>query len=223
MSDLFGNISASQSNLAFPAALAEKYRPRDLAEFIGLEKPKKICKVIAAQPFELGLIFLGPSGTGKTTMALALAQMIPAEIHHVPSQECNLETLERISRTCAYVPMAGCKYHLILVDEADQMSTAAQMYCLSKLDATAKLPNTIWVFTCNDKTRFHDRFISRNTMVEFSSYGISKDAAELLEKIWGKEAPAAAEKPNFARIVKDSGNNVRESLSRLQTELILAA
>jgi hypothetical protein len=47
-------------------------------------------------------------------MALALAEIIPAELHHIPSQECNLETLERVCRTCQYVPRMGCKVHLIL-------------------------------------------------------------------------------------------------------------
>jgi antirestriction protein ArdC len=33
---------AEQAGLAFPASLTDKYRPRTLAEFVGLEKPKKV-------------------------------------------------------------------------------------------------------------------------------------------------------------------------------------
>src|SRR5258708_37500753 len=74
---------------------------------------------LAAQPFQSAWLFIGPSGTGKTTMALALAEAIPAELHHIPSQECNLENIERVRRTCQYVPMAGKRMHLIVVDEAE--------------------------------------------------------------------------------------------------------
>jgi DNA polymerase III delta prime subunit len=112
--------------------------------------------------------------------------------------------------------------HLVLVDEADQMTTAAQLFLLSKLDGTAALPNTIWIFTCNATERLQDRFLSRVKPVEFSSYGIAGEAAALLERIWDENAPSSAARPNFGRIVKDANNNVREALMRLETELMLA-
>lgn len=221
--NLFGNTpSPNQSSLEFPVSLTERYRPHSVDSFVGLAKPKQICAVLAARPFDSGWWFMGPSGTGKTTMALALAEMIPAELHHVPSQSCDLATLERISTTCNYVPMAGKRFHLVLVDEADQMSMAAQMFLLSKLDGTAPCPNTIWVFTANDRDRMQDRFMSRVKVVEFSSYGMASDAAALLQRIWLENAPASAAAPNFARIVKESNNNVRESLMKLELELMLA-
>ena len=119
--------------------------------------------------------------------------------------------------------MFGCKVHLILVDEADQMSPAAQLFTLSKLDGTDTLPNTIWIFTANAKDRLADRFLSRVGEIAFSSYGIAKEAAELLERVWNLEAPRAATAPNFARIVKEANNNVREALMKLQTEIMLAS
>lgn len=213
--------SIPQSALAFPQALTEKYRPRAIADFVGLDKPKKILAKLAAQPFESAWRFVGPSGTGKTTMAMALAAAIPAELHHIPSQNCNLENIERVCRTCQYVPMAGCQMHLVLVDEADRMSDAAQIALLSKLDETARPPQTIFIFTCNDTARLEARFLSRTRELEFSSYGISGDAAALLSRIWESETEGASA-PNFARIVKDSANNVRESLMRLETEIMAA-
>jgi replication-associated recombination protein RarA len=211
--------AAPQGAIGFPAALTEKYRPRAIADFVGLDKPKKVLSKLAAQPFESAWLLVGPSGTGKTTMALALAAAIPAELHHIPSQECNLENIERVRRTCQYVPMAGCKMHLILVDEADRMTDAAQISLLSKLDSTNFPPNTIFIFTCNATDRLEARFLSRLRTLEFSSYGISGDAAALLSRIWESETQGAPA-PNFARIVKDSSNNVRESLMRLETEIM---
>ena len=222
MCDLFGNNQPAQSDLNFPAALTERYRPHSLADFVGLDKPKKLCMKLAERPFDSAWLFIGPSGTGKTTMALALAELIPAHVHHIPSQECTLANIERVRMSCQYVPMQGCKMHLVLVDEADRMTDAAQVSLLSKLDATNFPPNTIFIFTCNDSSRLEPRFLSRLRTVEFSSYGIAKEAAELLARIWEKESPAGAVPPNFARIVKESNNNVRESLMKLETELLLA-
>ncbi len=154
-------------------------------------------------------------------MALALAETLRAELHHIPSQQCNIANVEDVIRQCWYVPESG-GFHLVLVDEADQMSPAAQLHFLSKLDATAFPPQTIFVFTCNATDGLEPRFLSRTRRLDFSSYGIAGDAARLLESIWQREANGAVA-PNFSRIVKDSSNNVRDALMCLETELLGAA
>jgi len=106
------------------------------------------------------------------------------------------------------------------VDEADRMSHAAQVSFLSKLDATDFPPNTLFVFTCNSTDGLEKRFLSSCRVIEFSSYGIAGEVAELLSSIWDAEAPADAPKPNFVRIVNDSTNNVRDSLMSLEVELM---
>jgi replication factor C small subunit len=208
----------SAPSFAFPQPLAEKYRPHAIADFIGLEKPKRILSKFAANPYSSAWLFAGPTGTGKTTMALALAQMLRAELHHIPSQQCNIVTVEDVMRQCWYVPESG-GFHLVLVDEADRMTPAAQLHFLSKLDATAFPPQTIFVFTCNGTDGLEPRFLSRTRQIDFSSYGMACEAARLLEAIWQREANGAAA-PNFARIVKESSNNVRDALMCLETELL---
>jgi replication-associated recombination protein RarA len=206
------------TTLSFPLPLAEKYRPRAIADFIGLNKPKRILGKFAMNPYQSAWIFIGPPGTGKTTMALALAEMLRAEVHHIPSQQCNVANVEDVIRQCWYVPASG-GFHLVLVDEADKMSNAAQLHFLSKLDATAFPPQTIFVFTCNATDGLETRFLSRTRQIEFSSYGMGSEAIRLLESIWEREAKGASA-PNFARIVKESSNNVRDALMTLETELL---
>src|SRR5437868_14795901 len=111
--------------------LTDKYRPSLISDFVGLDKPKTICAKLAAKPFASAWRFVGPTGVGKTTLALALAEQMPAELHHIPSQDCNLDNLRRVIGNCHYVPRMGCKMHLVLIDEADQMTAAAQLYLLS--------------------------------------------------------------------------------------------
>jgi replication-associated recombination protein RarA len=205
-----------QSTLSFPQSLAEKYRPLRIAEFAGLEKPRKIISKLAANPFPSAWLFVGQPGVGKTSMALALAAELGAEVHHIGSQQCKLETLEDIVRRCNYVPLSG-GFHVVICDEADAMSDAAQKYLLSKLDSSEPVPNTIWIFTSNATDRLEARFLSRCRVLEFSSYGLNGSLVELLRRVWQAESNGAPE-PNLERLSR--GNNVRECLMRLELELM---
>jgi replication factor C subunit 2/4 len=212
---------AAQAGFCFPASLSEKYRPHMFADFVGLEKPKKVLAKFADAPFpNAAFLFVGPSGTGKTTMALALCEAIRGELHHIPSQNCNVATVEDVTRQCHYVPRSN-SLHVVLVDEADVMTPQAQLAFLSKLDGTAFPPQTVFIFTCNDTERLQPRFLSRCMTLQFSSHGMATDAATMLERIWRKEA-GDAPAPNFQRIVKDSANNLRDAVNSLQVELLAA-
>jgi replication-associated recombination protein RarA len=211
----------SQSSLNFPTSLSEKYRPRRISDFIGLEKQRKVLAAFAKRPVSCAWLFLGPSGIGKSTMALALADEIKAEVHKIPSQKCNAQAIEDTVRTCWYAPMTAGGFHLVLADEADAMSNAAQLQLLSKLDSTDSAPNTIWIFTANDTSRLEKRFLSRCRVLEFSSYGMRAELADLLARIWEQETG----KPgviDFERIAKESCNNCRDALQTLEIELLAA-
>jgi|SRR5580698_4934957 replication-associated recombination protein RarA len=216
------SLFSALAGLSFPASLSEKYRPHSLQDFVGLEKPRKVLQNFATKPFpNAAFLFVGPSGTGKTSMALALCEAIGGELHHIPSQSCNVATVEDTVRQCHYVPRNGQKsLHVVLVDEADQMSKAAQLSFLSKLDGTAFPPSTVFIFTCNSTDALEDRFLSRCMTLQFSSHGMAKDIAGLLESVWVAEAGETTEKPNFLRMAQDSRNNVRDAVNSLQVELL---
>ena len=177
---------------------------------------------LIAKPRASAWLFVGGSGLGKTTLAMATCNELEAELHHIPSQKCTVESIETVRRKCQYLPMLGKRFHFILIDEADSMSKAAQDALLSLLDSTNRPADTIFVFTCNDDSRLESRFVSRCFRVEFSSYGVAKDATELLSRVWRNEAPETATAPNFQRIVKESNNNIRAALMELEQEIMLA-
>lgn len=154
-------------------------------------------------------------------MAMALASELQAELHKIPSQRCNVQSIEDTVRRCWYAPMTPGGFHVVLADEADQMTDAAQLALLSKLDSTDPAPNTIWIFTANDTERLERRFLSRCKVLEFSSYGLAGEIAAYLDKVWHTEG-GNGNAPDFERLAKDSRNNVRDCLMRLEVELMAA-
>ena len=232
--NLFGDEKLEQSSLAlsgqtdFAVPLSEKYKPRRIEDFIGLEKQRKVLSAFAARPMACAWFFLGNSGVGKSAMAFALANQLDAEIHHIPSQKANIEALNEVSRLCARFPYrffgenAGpAKWHVIIIEEADRMSSAFQLALLSRLDGTAPLPQTIFIFTANGTDGLEPRFLSRVRVMEFSSYGMRAELAALLAKVWESETgkPGAL---NWERIAKESNTNVRDALQTLEIELLAA-
>jgi len=213
---------SNQTAFEFPQPWTEKYRPRDLGGFVGLERVKKIMSALIAAPKPSNWYFLGPSGMGKTTLAQAIAEMMPAQLHHVPARECTIDTVRELARQCHYMPRIfetgkACKMHLVIVDEADQMTAPAQLAFLSLLDSACPLPNTIVIMTGNSTENLEPRFLSRVKLLEFSKHAVSDQIVSLLARVWSLECPGAPT-PNFARIVKDNANNVRGCLNDLEVE-----
>jgi replication-associated recombination protein RarA len=221
MSTLF---AMDQQAIAFPKSLTEDYKPRRIADFVGLPKHKAILSKLAATPRPCALLFHGGPGTGKTSMAFALADAVSGEVHHIGSQECKLETLQAIVATCHRVPYnfqtgETARFHVVIIDEADAMSDAAQKYLLSKLDGSDPCPATIFILTANAIEKFEDRFLSRLIQLpKFNGYGSGEDIRELLSRIWQDRAPNSAV-PDFSRVPT---SNVREALQWLEIELLAA-
>ena len=90
---------------------------------------------------------------------MAFADELPGTLHPISSQKCDVAALDRLSDLYHYYPTRG-KFHVVLVDEADQMTEKAQLQLLSRLDGTASLKPKfgggwergaalpiIWIFT----------------------------------------------------------------------------
>jgi replication-associated recombination protein RarA len=199
-------------------SLCEKYRPQKIADFIGLTKPKLVLQKIAANPFGQALLLEGRTGSGKTAMALALAGEIPAQVHLLPANECTRDNVAKLWISCLSKPKIGFRIHLVLVDQADLLNKNQQTDLRSKIDGPESLDNVIWVFTAVPTTRLDAGFRSRCLQLEFSTYGNSKAAANLLERVWKAEAPTA-ETPNFARVIKEANGNIRAALMEIQLKL----
>ena len=212
--------------LPFPESepLTERYRPKHVRDFCGLPKVKRVIGNFLKAPRSSTWLFHGPSGRGKSLMGLVMSQTLGAELHHIPSQNCNVETIEDICRTCWNIPFnysyrkGGGGWHFVQADEADHATPAAQIALLSKTDATAFPPRTIFVFTANDTTRLEPRFLSRCRILQFDTEGMDTDLPKYLRRI--AQLEGAALQINFDQLARDVNYNVRDALNRLEIELL---
>ena len=110
-----------QNGFEYPMPLAEKYQPRKIEDFIGLEGPKRLFGNLLKAPRPVAILLVGSPGTDKTSMAMAFADQLPGTLHHISSQKCDVAALDRLNDTLCYYPERG-KFHVVKVDEADQMT-----------------------------------------------------------------------------------------------------
>jgi DNA polymerase III delta prime subunit len=219
--------------------LTEKYRPHRINDFVGLEGPKKILRNFVKSPFGSVWLFVGGPGTGKSTMALALAEElgIPASfISHIPSQRCTVERVINVTKDYFGWALWFSKddFFMYLIDEIDAAHENAKTAWISLLDPQALPPRCIHIFTCNeieydpddklpekieDRINLPRRLIQRCQVLAFNNYGQSAELIRLLEHIWSQEAPPDVKLPNFPKLVKEH-SNVRAAVMEVQKRLL---
>lgn len=205
--------------------LVDKYRPKKLADFVGVDRPRAILQAFARKPYTSAWLLLGPSGLGKTTMALALADEIGGQIHHIPAAKCTVDNINETARACWNRPLVG-DFNIVVTDEADRMSTQARYSLLSILDVTAMPPDTIFLFTANSVETLREagqggegRFLSRVRTVKFTTDKILEPAAALLARIWKAEG-GGKHAPDFRVMLRDAELNLRSAIMTLEIELM---
>ena len=104
----------------------EKYRPGVLTNYVGNEHLKGIINRYLEENDIQNLIFYGPAGTGKTTLAKLLVKNLNCEYLYInASDERGIETIrDKVSGFASTMSFKPLK--VVILDEADFLTIQAQ-------------------------------------------------------------------------------------------------
>ncbi|MBL3552637.1 replication-associated recombination protein A [Rhodovulum sulfidophilum] len=128
MTDLFDRTPSAASDRAGPRPLADRLRPRRLAEVIGQEHvlgPEAPLGVMLAAGTLSSLIFWGPPGVGKTTIARLLADETDLAFVQISAIFSGVAELKKVFEA-ARLRHANGQGTLLFVDEIHRFNKAQQ-------------------------------------------------------------------------------------------------
>jgi len=196
------------------------HRPQTLADIAGNPKPMKVLAALLARPFASAWLLEGVSGIGKTTAALCVANALASDmdIIQMNGHNVNAEAVRKLADSVRYAPFKADGWRVVIVDEADRMSHAAQILWLSLLE---ELGRCIVIFTSNEAGDFESRFVSRLKRLHFTNQGMAKAGANRLQTIAKAQGFPLDEKA-ATKMMRDAGNNLRAAVQSLEIEAMLA-
>jgi putative ATPase len=159
---------SEQANIGSVAPLAARMRPRRLDEFIGqkhfLGSDKLLTRMLEADRLS-SLIFYGPPGVGKTSLAAVIANYTKAEFHYLSAPAASVKDIRQIIR-CARDRLAVDATRTVLfIDEIHRFSRAQQDVLLDDVEAGVII--LIGATTENPFFSVNSPLISRSTVFHF--------------------------------------------------------
>ena len=126
--DLFDH--ALNENLQHEAPLAARLRPRTLDEFVGQEhiigEGKLLRRAIIADRLFSSILFTGPPGTGKTTLARLIAQHTQAHFENISAVLAGVADLRRVITEATDRRRLYHRRTILFVDEVHRWNKAQQ-------------------------------------------------------------------------------------------------
>ncbi len=139
--------------------LVEKYRPTNIDNYVGNESIKNTIKGYIDQNDIQNLLFYGPAGTGKTTLAKLIAKNIDCDLLYInASDERGIETIrDKVSGFASTMSFKSLK--IVILDEADFLTIMAQASLRNVIETFSR--STRFILTCNYLERIIDPLQSR--------------------------------------------------------------
>jgi len=137
---LFSKLPASPAEGDAPAAtqpLAERMRPRTLDEFIGQEKllgPGKPLRLQIESDNIGSMLFWGPPGCGKTTLARLIARVTQADFVSFSAVLAGIKEIKDVMAAAEYKSRSGYRT-IVFVDEVHRFNKAQQDAFLPHVEA----------------------------------------------------------------------------------------
>lgn len=168
-------------------SLAEKYRPRKLEDFALSKSVESFVTDILKEGISQNLLFHGPAGTGKSSLAFLLRDyfnvaMATLEIN--ASEETGIDTIRDTVKRFVSTSALGCEFKLCILSEVDGLSRQAQQALKDILEASAR-SGTYFILTTNRPEKLIEEIISRCMSVKVEPDQESYE--KVIEKICEKE------------------------------------
>lgn len=202
--------------------LAERMRPQKLTEVLGQEDiigDGKILTEIVKKGEPVNLIFWGPPGTGKTTLARILAREFKADFVEISAVTAGKKDVEEV------VSRAKVNWNLktrtiLFVDEIHRFNKAQQDAFLPHVESGLII--LIGATTENPSFEVISPLLSRSRVVVVSL--LSKDAvSEVLKRaLKAEKATKRVTKRALELLAELSGGDARSALGDLELALSLA-
>ena len=134
--------------------LVEKYRPTQLENYVGNEQLKKVITKCIDQNDIQNLIFYGPAGCGKTTLAKLIVHNLDCDHLLInASDERGIETIR--DKVQGFASVASFKpLKVVILDEADFLTIQAQASLRNVIEMFSR--TTRFIMTCNFVERIID-------------------------------------------------------------------
>jgi len=197
----------------------EKYRPSTFEEVVGQREILKRVKSLVQAMNIPHLLFAGPSGIGKSTLALIIVKSLYGKRWRENYLELNAsdergidvvrQKVKDFARTKA---IENVPFKVIFLDEADALTKEAQQALRRTME---NYSNTCrFIMSCNYSSKIIDPIQSRCVIFRFKLLE-KKDIAEVIRKIAGKENLKMTE-DSFETLYESSEGDCRRAINVLQ-------
>lgn len=218
--DLFDHNLAQK--MAQEAPLADRMRPVSLDQFFGQEQiigAGKLLRQLIEKDEIPSLIFWGPPGTGKTTLAKIIANLTDSEFISFSAVTCGVNDLKAIIREAADKRKFNNKKTILFIDEIHRWNKSQQDALLPHVEngtvtligATTENPS----FEVNSALLSRTRVFVLEQLTEGDLVAILKSA--LLDKIRGLgHYKVKADDEVLEYLAKLSSGDARAALNSLE-------